>query len=97
MILQTGHSVEIFPHLRQVVFALRAYLSSQEGILGRCCRSLLALQDGEVTIITQTIEDKMSLAKLRRFIRAILFAVLKVSDRAETETEVKLFRSQKVQ
>ena len=50
---------------------------------------LLALQDGEVTIITQTIEDTMSLAKLRRFIRVIWFTMLKVSYRAETETVVK--------
>ena len=75
--LQTWHSVETFPHLWQVVFAFRAYLSSREGILGRCHRGLLALQDGEVTIITQTIEDTMFLAKLRRVIRVVWFTMLK--------------------
>ena len=40
---------------------------------------LLALQDGEVTIITQTIEDTMFLSKLRRFIRVVWFKMLKVS------------------
>ena len=59
--LQTGHSIETFPHLWQVVFAFRAYLGSREGILGRCHRCFLALQDGEVTIITQTIADTMFL------------------------------------
>ena len=77
--LQTWHSVETFPHLWQVVFAFRAYLSSREGILGRCHRGLLALQDGEVTIITQTIEDTMFLSKLHRFIRVVWFTMLKVS------------------
>ena len=61
------------------MFAFRAYLSSREGILGRCHRGLLALQDGEVTIITQTIEDTMFLSKLRRFIKVIWFTMLKES------------------
>ena len=61
------------------MFAFRAYLSSREGILGRCHRGLLALQDGEVTIITQTLEDTMFLSKLRRFIRVVWFTMLKVS------------------
>ena len=77
--LQTGHSVGTFMHLWQVVFAFWAYLSSREAILGRCHRGLLALQDGEVTIITQTVEDTMFLSKLRRFIRVIWFTLLKVS------------------
>ena len=34
--LQTGHSIETIPHLWQVVFALWAYLSTREGVLGRC-------------------------------------------------------------
>ena len=81
MISQTGHSVETFPHLGQVVFAFRAYLSSREGVLGRCHRGLLALQDGEVTIITQTIEDTMFLSKLRRVIRVVWFTMLKSIDK----------------
>ena len=39
----------------------------------------MALQDGEVTIITQTIEDTMFLSKLRRFIKVIWFTMLKES------------------
>ena len=86
--LQTGHSIETFPHLCQVVFAFRAYLSSREGILGRCHRGLLALQDGEITIITQTIEDTMFLAKLRRVIRVVLVY------NVEVRIVVKLLRTQ---
>ena len=50
-----------------------------KGILGRCHRGLLALPDGEVTIITQTIEDTIFLSKVCRFMRVVRFTVLKVS------------------
>ena len=91
--LQTGHSIETFPHLCQVVFAFRAYLSSREGILGRCHRGLLALQDGEITIITQTIEDTMFLAKLRRVIRVVWFTMLKLSIKHKQKSSCKYHRN----
>ena len=55
---------------------------------------LLALQDGEVTIITQAIEDTMSLAKLRR---SIFWFTTNVEGVNRAETEVKLLRFQKLQ
>ena len=55
---------------------------------------LLALQDGEVTIIMQTIKQTMFLAKLRRLISHL---VNKVGGVNGTVTVVKLLRSQKLQ
>ena len=63
--LQTGHSIQTFQHWWQVGFALPAFLNSWERILGRFHCGLFVLQDGEITIIMQTIEDTtIFLAKL---------------------------------
>ena len=67
--LQSGHSVETFsaPKTSCVHFPGLSQLHGRESWVGiNVC--YFALQDGVVTIIRQTIEDKMSLAKLRRFI-----------------------------
>ena len=92
---QTGHSVDTFQHLWQVAFAFWSYLSSREIILGRCHPSLLALQDGEITIITQSIEDMMLLAKLHRVIRVVRFTMLKLIK--ENRVTILHFLSQKYQ
>ena len=77
--LQTGHSVEHF-RISDKLCSLSGLISaSREGVLGRYHRLPLGSTRRRVTIITQTIEDTMSLAKLRRFIRVVWFTMLKVS------------------